>query len=233
MSPKKCPLPRKQNFWGGDPNGKVVVPGVVVICLIAKNCDHYTKNWLLAPNIQILGSKKHIFAPSGQLEPHRSMFSTQKRCLIGIPIRGYPNFYSLPPKNWILGPKTAKFGPILAFSANYGHFWSKKLLEIDQFEVTMFLRGKSDLSFFLSLHNLYQKHESLVNWRLKCKEQQTLPDYKNRPNTKEPSQPGMADAVVPSPSLSEPLTISQGQDGIVSISQVGPFDHSFLPCLRK
>merc|ERR1712116_125593 len=65
----------------------------------------------LAPNIQILGSKKHIFAPSGQLELHRSMFSTRKRCLIGIPIRGYQHFYSLPPKNWILGPKTANFGP--------------------------------------------------------------------------------------------------------------------------
>merc|ERR1712012_1149096 len=59
------------------------------------------------------GQKKHIFAPSGQFEPHRSMFSTRKRCLIGIPIRGYQNFYSLPQKNWIWGPKTAKFG----------HFW--------------------------------------------------------------------------------------------------------------
>ena len=76
----------------------------------------------MAPNIQILGSKKHIFAPSGQLEPHRSMFSTQKRCLIGIPIRGYQNFYSLPPKNWILGPKTAKFGPKRHFGPNIGIF---------------------------------------------------------------------------------------------------------------
>ena len=73
----------------------------------------------MAPNIQILGSKKHIFAPSGQFEPHRSMFSTRKRCLIGIPIWGYQNFYSLPPKNWILGPKTAKFGSKLAFCVNY------------------------------------------------------------------------------------------------------------------
>ena len=31
------------------------------------------------------------------------MFSTRKRCLIGIPIWGYQKFYSLPPKNWILG----------------------------------------------------------------------------------------------------------------------------------
>merc|ERR1712223_1578910 len=66
-------------------------------------------------NIQILGSKKHIFAPSGQFEPHRSMFSTQKRCLIGLPIRGYQNFYSLPPKNSIWDQKTAKFGPKSAF----------------------------------------------------------------------------------------------------------------------
>ena len=51
------------------------------------------------------------------------MFSTRKRCLIGIPIRGYQNFYSLPPKNWIWGPKTAKFGPKLAFWAKYRHFW--------------------------------------------------------------------------------------------------------------
>ena len=51
------------------------------------------------------------------------MFSTRKRCLIGIPIWGYQNFYSLPPKNWILGPKTAKFGQKLAFWAKYRHFW--------------------------------------------------------------------------------------------------------------
>ena len=34
-----------------------------------------------------------------------------------------PKFYSLPPKNWISGPKTAKFGPKLAFWAKYQHFW--------------------------------------------------------------------------------------------------------------
>ena len=50
------------------------------------------------------------------------MFSTQKRCLIGIPIWGYQNFYSLPPKNWILSPKPAKFGPKLAFWPNIGIF---------------------------------------------------------------------------------------------------------------
>ena len=83
-------------FGGGGPNGKVLAPGMLVICPVDKNCDYHTKNWLLAPNIQILGSKKQIFAPSGQLEPHRSMFSTQKRCLIRSLIRGYQKFYSIP-----------------------------------------------------------------------------------------------------------------------------------------
>ena len=48
-----------------------------------------------------------------------------KRCLIGIPIWGYQNFYSLPPKNWISGPKTAKIGPLVhfwSFWAKYCHF---------------------------------------------------------------------------------------------------------------
>ena len=49
------------------------------------------------------------------------MFSTQKRCLIGLPIWGYQKFYSLPPKNWIFGPKTAKFCPKWAFLAKYGN----------------------------------------------------------------------------------------------------------------
>ena len=40
-----------------------------------------------------------------------------------IIIMMYQNFYSLSPKNLILGPKTAKFGPKLAFWAKYRHFW--------------------------------------------------------------------------------------------------------------
>ena len=107
------PSSETEIFLGGGSNGKNVAPGIVFICSIDKNRDHYTKNWLLAPNIQILGSKKHIFAPSGQLEPHRSMFSTRKRCLIGLPIWGYQNFYSLPPKNWILIKKGKSLRPAL------------------------------------------------------------------------------------------------------------------------
>merc|ERR1712012_608934 len=66
------------------------------------------------------GQKKHIFAPSGQFEPHRSMFSTRKRCLIGLPIRGYQKFYSKPPKNWILGPKRPNLAKNWHFGPNIG-----------------------------------------------------------------------------------------------------------------
>ena len=74
-------------FWGGF-NGKVVAPGIVVICPVDKNRDHYTENWLFATNIQIFGLKLHIIVLSGQLKPHRSMFSTRKRCLLASLIWG-------------------------------------------------------------------------------------------------------------------------------------------------
>ena len=77
-------------------------------------------NGLLAPNIQIFGSKLHIFVPSDQFEPHRSMFSTRKRCLIGPLIWGYQKFYSIPLKKWIFGPKPAKF---CRFCAKNSFFW--------------------------------------------------------------------------------------------------------------
>ena len=106
------------HFWG-SPNGKVVAPGILVICPVDKNYDCHTKNWLLAPNIQIFGSKKHIFAPSSQLKPHWSMFSTQKRCLIGFLIWGYQKVYSLPPKNGFLAQKWPNM------TQNW-HFWPNR-----------------------------------------------------------------------------------------------------------
>ena len=68
--------------------------------------------------------RKSTFSP---LAANRSLtnqwFQHKKRCLIGLPIWGYQKFYSLPPKNWIFSPKTAKFGRKLAFLAKYQHFW--------------------------------------------------------------------------------------------------------------
>ena len=57
------PSSETEIFLGGGSNGKNVAPGIVFICSIDKNRDHYTKNWLLAANIQILGSKKAHFGP--------------------------------------------------------------------------------------------------------------------------------------------------------------------------
>ena len=39
---KMTPSSEMEFFWGGS-NGKVVAPGIVVICPIDKNRDHYTK----------------------------------------------------------------------------------------------------------------------------------------------------------------------------------------------
>ena len=124
MSPKKWPLAQKRKFFWGwsewescSPWCTGYMPPSTKIAITIQKIDFW-------PQISnFFGSKKHIFAPSGQLEPHRSMFSTQKRGLIGLPIWGYQNFYSLPPKDWIFCLKTAKFGPKLAFSAKYRHFW--------------------------------------------------------------------------------------------------------------
>ena len=93
----------------------VVAPGILVICPIDKNRDSKTENWLLAPNITL-----HIFASSGQFEPHRSMFSTRKRCLVGSLIWGYQNFYSSFPKNGFW----AKKQPNLAETDIFGQIWA-------------------------------------------------------------------------------------------------------------
>ena len=40
---KISPSSETDIFWGG-PNGKIVAPGILVICPIDKNCDYHTKN---------------------------------------------------------------------------------------------------------------------------------------------------------------------------------------------
>ena len=48
------------------------------LTLWPKNRDNHSKHWLFALNIQIFGSKLHIFVPSSQFEPYRSMFAVLK-----------------------------------------------------------------------------------------------------------------------------------------------------------
>ena len=113
------PAPKKLDF--GPKNGQK--QGYSGHLFHQQKLRSLNKKLTFGPKYPNFGVKKNIFAPSGQLEPCRSMFSTRKRCLIRIPIWGYQNFYSLPPKIWISGPKTAKFGPKLAFWAKCRHFW--------------------------------------------------------------------------------------------------------------
>ena len=123
------------NFFGGGPNGKIVAPGILVICPVGKDCNYHTKNWLLAPNIQILGSKLHIFVPSSQFEPHWSRSSTRKRCLIGSLLWDTKSFTPSPqkmdfwPKNGQICPKTGIFGQTWAFLAHLTQCPTEKQFE--------------------------------------------------------------------------------------------------------
>ena len=116
MSPGKGPLPRNRKISSSWNIFRVSPRHIGDLPLLTKNRDSKTKNWLLAPNIPIFGSKLHIFVPSGHFEPYRSMFSTQKRCLIGFRIWGYQKFYSIP-KNWFLASNRPNW-------AQNWHFWS-------------------------------------------------------------------------------------------------------------
>ena len=114
MSPGKWPKPWKRNFFWGGSHGKVLALGVLVICPVHKNRSSKFFFLLFAPNIRILRSKLNIFVPRSLFEPRRSMFSTQKRCLIGSLIWGYQKFCSLP-KNvqiWHFDLNECPFGPV-------------------------------------------------------------------------------------------------------------------------
>ena len=89
-------------FWGGGLNGKVVAPGILGKCPVDKNCNYHTNKLTFSLKYPNFWVKKAIFVPSGQLEPHWSMFSTRKRCLNCSLIWKYQKFYSIPPKKWIL-----------------------------------------------------------------------------------------------------------------------------------
>ena len=115
MSPKKCPIAWKRNFFQGGPNWKVVAPGILVICPVDNNPNYHTKNWLFAPNIQILGSKLHIFVPSGQLEPHRQCFQHERGVSLVPWYEGTKSFNPIP-KNGFLAQSWCFWQNISIFS---------------------------------------------------------------------------------------------------------------------
>ena len=109
-------------FWGVVRVGELRPQAYLWYALLTKNAITIQK-LTFRPKYPIFLVKKHIFAPSGHLEPHHSMFSTRKRCLIGFLIWGYQKFYALSPYSWIFGLKTAKFSLKLTFLPKYWHFW--------------------------------------------------------------------------------------------------------------
>ena len=73
MSPEKWPLARKQKFFRGGPNGKIVAPGILVICSVDKNCDYHTTNLLFAPNIQLVWIWRAYLDPQLPVLVHRPL----------------------------------------------------------------------------------------------------------------------------------------------------------------
>ena len=96
--------PQKMKFWGGR-NGRVVAPGVLVIYSVDKKSRSPYKKFTFGTNIQIFWSKLHIFIPSSQLEPHRSMgqcFRHGKGVSLVPSYEGTKSFTPSPPKNGFL-----------------------------------------------------------------------------------------------------------------------------------
>ena len=60
---KMTPTSEMEFFLGDGPNGKVVAPGIVVICPIDKNRDHYTKKLTFGPKYPNFWVKKAHFRP--------------------------------------------------------------------------------------------------------------------------------------------------------------------------
>ena len=67
--------------------------------------------YLLGPNIQIFGPKKHIFPLAANWSLTDQCFQHEKGVSLDSRYEGTKSFIPPPKKNWIFGPKTAKFGP--------------------------------------------------------------------------------------------------------------------------
>ena len=108
-----------------------------------QNCQNLTKNTNFGVNLAVFGPKILIFMgvsesfgtniTENHLDNLPALFFGQALDQMGqknqylaenwFPDMRVPKVLLPPPKNWILGPKTAKFGPKLAFWAKYRHFW--------------------------------------------------------------------------------------------------------------
>ena len=110
-------------FLGGGPNGKVVALGILVICPVDKNRDSKTK-LTFGPKYPNFRVKIAYFRPQRPIGAALVNVFNMKKVPHWFPgMRARKVLLHPPPKKWIFGQKTAKFGPKLAFLANYWHFW--------------------------------------------------------------------------------------------------------------
>ena len=108
-APENDPYLWNKFFGGFGPMGKLL-PRIYWWYVVLQKLSFQNKKLTFGPKYPNFGVKIAHFVPSVQLEPHRSMFSTQKRCLISSLIWENLKFYSLTPK-WWFWPKTGLFGP--------------------------------------------------------------------------------------------------------------------------
>ena len=121
-TPKNDPLLGNKNFFGRLSQWESCSPRYTCDMPFWQKLWLPYKNWLFAPHIQIFGSKKHIFTSGSQLEPHRSMFSTQKKVSHWFPDVRVQKFYSLPPKLGTLAQKRPNLAQNWHFWPNIGFF---------------------------------------------------------------------------------------------------------------
>ena len=106
-------------LWVG-PNGKVIAPGVLVICPVDKNRDSQTKKMTFGPNTHFFGMDCTFLSQAANWSLNNQHFQHER----GVPDMRVPRVLLPPPQKWIFGPKTAKFGPKLVYLAKY-FFWPK------------------------------------------------------------------------------------------------------------
>ena len=106
-------------FWGGS-NGKVVALGVLVKCPVDDYHDSKTKNCLL-PQISKFWGPNCTFSSLMANWSSTGQYFHHEKGASSVPslIWGFQKFYSIPPKKWSFGPKTAKFTDIFGLTSAF------------------------------------------------------------------------------------------------------------------
>ena len=83
------------------------------------NLELYGKNRIFGPQIEIWGPNKRIHFLRDTMFRPRPEKVVQRKKSHWFPDVRIPKVLLHPPKKWIFGQKTAKFGPKLTFLAKY------------------------------------------------------------------------------------------------------------------